>query len=118
EPFRLYDCCLENDGAAALVVTTAERARDLRHKPAYVKAPAQGSATRQAAPVHNAPDYATSNFSTLARHLYEAADCKPGDIDVVQSYENFTGGVVMALVEHGFCAPEEVNEFLTLENLS
>ena len=41
----------------------------------------------------------------------------PKDVDVVQSYENFTGGVLMSLVEHGFFAPEEANDFLTLENL-
>ena len=41
-----------------------------------------------------------------------------GFVDVLQSYENFTGGVLMAIVEHGFCAPEEVNDFFTLENLS
>jgi acetyl-CoA acetyltransferase len=40
----------------------------------------------------------------------------PNDVDVVQSYENFTGGVVMSLIEHGFCAPNEANEFMTLEN--
>ena len=39
------------------------------------------------------------------------------DVDVVQSYENFTGGVLMSLVEHGFFAPEEANEFLTFDNL-
>src|SRR5215470_8515649 len=43
EPFHLFDCCMENDGAAAVIVTTAERARDLRQKPAYVMASAQGS---------------------------------------------------------------------------
>jgi acetyl-CoA acetyltransferase len=41
----------------------------------------------------------------------------PKDVDVVQSYENFTGGVLMSLVEHGFFAPEEANDFLTPENL-
>ena len=41
----------------------------------------------------------------------------PADVDVVQSYENFTGGVVMSLIEHGFCKPEEANELLTFENL-
>ena len=40
-----------------------------------------------------------------------------GDVDVIQSYENFTGGVVMSLVEHGICTGEEVDEVLTLENL-
>ncbi len=118
EPFHLYDCCMENDGAAAVIVTSAERAADLRQPPAHVWAAAQGSAEGQALAAHNAPDYATSNFKTLAPRLYATAGVGPADIDVVQSYENFTGGVVMALVEHGFCAPEQVNDFFTPENLS
>jgi acetyl-CoA acetyltransferase len=118
EPFRLYDCCLENDGGAAVILTRADRARDLKQKPAYIMAAAQGSDFRQSAPAHNAPDYATSNFKTLARRLYAMAGIGPGDVDVVQAYENFTGGVVMSLVEHGFCHPDEANEFCTFENLS
>lgn len=117
EPFRLYDCCQENDGAAALLVVSAERARDLRQKSAYVLAAAQGSGYRAGAGVHNAPDYATSNFKTIAPRLYDMAGVSPADVDVVQSYENFTGGVLMSLVEHGFFEPEEANEFLVLENL-
>lgn len=118
EPFRLYDCCMENDGAAAVIVTSAERAADLKQRPAYVLGHAQGSAKGQGLPVHNAPDYATSNFKTLAPRLYAMAGVGPEDIDVVQSYENFTGGVVMSLAEHGFCKPEEVDEFLTFDNLT
>ncbi len=118
EPFHLFDCCMENDGAAAVVLTTAERARDLKQKPAYLLAAAQGSDYRQAAPAHNAPDYATSNFKTVAKRLYATARIEPNGVDVVQSYENFTGGVMMSLVEHGFCKPEEVEEFCTFDNLS
>lgn len=117
EPFRLYDCCQENDGAAALIVVSADRARDLRQKPAYLLSAAQGSGYRAGAGSHNAPDYATSNFKTLAPRLYEMAGVGPSDVDVVQSYENFTGGVVMSLVEHGFFKPEEASEFLVFENL-
>ena len=40
----------------------------------------------------------------------------PEDVDVLQSYENFTGGVMMSIVEHGFCKPDEVNDFFTLDN--
>jgi len=115
EPFHLFDCCQENDGAAAVILTTTERARDLKQKPAVLMAAAQGSDDRQAAPAHNAPDYATSNFKTVAKRLYAMAEIGPRDVDVVQSYENFTGGVMMSLVEHGFCAPDEVEEFMTLE---
>src|SRR5262252_8960084 len=117
EPFRLYDCCMENDGAAAVIVVSAERARDLRPRPAYLLGIAQGSEHRNAARGHNAPLYATSSFTTVAPQLYEMAGVGPKDVQVVQSYENFTGGVLMSLVEHGFFAAEEANDFLRMENL-
>ena len=53
----------------------------------------------------------------MAPQLYDMAGVKPADVDVVQSYENFTGGVLMSLVEHGFFTAEEANDFLTPENL-
>jgi acetyl-CoA acetyltransferase len=117
EPFRLFDCCMENDGAAALVLVSAERARDMRQRPAYLLGVAQGSEYRNAARGHNAPTYASSSFTTVAPHLYAMAGVTPKDVSVVQSYENFTGGVLMSLVEHDFFAADEANEFLTLENL-
>ena len=116
EPFRLFDCCQENDGAAAIIVVPAERARDFPHKPCYVLGATSGGHYRAAAPVHNTPDYASSHFKTVARRLYDMAGLGPADVDVLQSYENFTGGVLMAIVEHGFCEPEAVNEFFTPEN--
>lgn len=117
EPFHLYDCCMENDGAAALVMVAEERAGDFRHKPVYLLAAASGSGYRAGAMPHNAPDYASAGFETLAPELYTMAGVGPDDVGVVQSYENFTGGVVMALAEHGFFKPAEANDFLTLENL-
>jgi acetyl-CoA acetyltransferase len=117
EPFRLFDCCMENDGAAALVIVSAERARDLRPRPAYLLGAAQGSEYRNAARAHNAPLYATSSFTTVAPQLYEMAGLSPADVDVVQSYENFTGGVLMSLAEHGFFTAAEANDFLVVDNL-
>ncbi len=117
EPFRLFDCCLENDGAAAVVLVPAERAHDLQQKPVYLLGATQGSEYRAGAGVHNNPDYATSSFKTLAPRLYAMAGVQPSDVDVVQSYENFTGGVVMSLIEHGFCSYESANEALAFENL-
>ncbi len=117
EPFHLFDCCQENDGAAAMVLVSAERAADFDHPPCYLLSAVAGSHYRAAAPVHNTPDYATSTFKTLAPRLFEMAEVTPTDVDVLQSYENFTGGVLMSIVEHGFCEPDEVNEFFQTKNL-
>lgn len=116
EPMRLYDYCQESDGAAAMVLVAAERAKDLRADPVYVLGVAQGAAFRQGAG-YNDPDYATAGFTTVARRLYEVAGLGPADVDVAQIYENFTPGVVMSLIEHGFCGYEDAAGFLTYENL-
>jgi acetyl-CoA acetyltransferase len=118
EPFHLFDCCMENDGAAALILVPAERAKDFAHKPAYVLGAASGSGYRTGAIPHNSPRYGSASFDTVAPDLYRMAGIGPADVGVVQCYENFTCGVVMALAEHGFFEPEEANEFLTLDNLS
>ena len=117
EPFHLFDCCMENDGAAAIIMVPAERAKDFPNKPVYILGAASGSDYRCAAQPHNTPNYASASFATVAPNLYNMAGVRPKDVGVVQSYENFTGGVLMALAEHGFFKPEEANEFLTLDNL-
>ena len=117
EPYRLFDCCMENDGAAAIVLVAAERARDFPNQPAYILGAASGSGYRAGAAPMNEPVYASSSFGPVAADLYRMAGLSAGDVGVVQSYENFTGAVVMALAEHGFFAPEDANEFLTFENL-
>jgi acetyl-CoA acetyltransferase len=117
EPFHLFDCCMENDGAAAVVLVSAERAAQLAQEPVFVLGAASGAGYRFAAQAHNSPAYASANFATVADDLYRMAGVGPRDVGVVQSYENFTGGVLMALVEHGFFAPEDAGAFLTLENL-
>lgn len=120
EPFHLYDCCMENDGAAAVVLVSSERARDLKQTPAFVLGAAIGAPYRtpgSPGAAFAALDYASSHFKTVAKHLYAMAGVGPKDVDVVQCYENFTGGVLMALVEHGFFEPDEVMDFLRLENL-
>ena len=65
----------------------------------------------------NATNFASSSFASLAPRLYEMSGMKPQDVDVVQSYENFTIGVMMAVVEHGFCDPDDCNEFFQIDNL-
>ena len=117
EPFHLFDCCLENDGAAAMILVSAERAKEFKHAACYLLAAVAGSHYRAGAPLHNTPDYASASFKTVAPRLYAMAGMGPSDIDVLQSYENFTGGVLMSIVEHGFCKPEECNDYFKLDNL-
>ena len=117
EPFHLFDCCLENDGAAAMLLVPAERAKDFPHKPTYILSALSGSHYRAGASAHNTPDYATSTFKTTVPRLYDMAELEPKDVQVAQVYENFTGGVLMSIVEHGFCEPDGCNEFFTKENL-
>jgi acetyl-CoA acetyltransferase len=81
-------------------------------------AAAQGVGYRGWANAENAPDYASSNFKSLAPRLYEMAGIAPKDVDVAQVYEHFSGAVMISLVEHGFCKPDEVMEFVTFENIT
>jgi acetyl-CoA acetyltransferase len=118
EPQHLFDCCMENDCAAAVIVTTAERARDLRQVPAAILGVATGSDYRQFPPAQGGPDYATSNQKTVAKRVFEMAGVTPGDVDVAQFYDNFSCAVLMSIIEHGFCTPEEANEFVTFDNLT
>lgn len=117
EPFHLYDLCLENDGAAAVVMVSAERAREMRSRPAYVLGVAAGSDFRTFANPVNAPHYASASFVNVAQEVFRMAGVGPSDIGSVQAYENFTGGVVMALAEHGFFRADEANDFMQPEHL-
>ena len=82
-----------------------------------VLAAQQSGGHRSGATVENATDYVTSSFKPAAKYLYEQAGVTAQDVDVVQSYENFTGGVVMSLIEHGLCTYENADDVLTFDNL-
>ena len=114
DPYRLYDCCLETDGAAALILTSAERVRDFRQPPVYISATAQGSGNRQWHTIggYYKPDFLGSNYSTMVDRLYDAAGMGPEDIDVGQFYENFTGQVLTSIEDHRFCAQGEGGPFV------
>jgi len=108
DPFRLNDCCLETDGACAVLVTTEERARDLQGPTVRILASIHGSGPgwgTGALGSHNMPldSYASVNSRTLAPELFGRAGLQPADIDVAQIYDNFTGLVIMALEDYGFC---------------
>jgi acetyl-CoA acetyltransferase len=116
DPHCLYDFCLESDGAIAVIVTSVERARDLRRKPVVVKACAQGGSRDWGRSIYwmNMPDeiFASSGHAAVARRLYQMADVAPGDIDVAQIYDHFTSQVIMQLEDYGFCGKGEGGPFV------
>jgi acetyl-CoA acetyltransferase len=117
EPFHLFDCCMENDGAAAVVVVPAEHAPDRPQPPVYLLGVGAGQDYRATAAAYNEPQFSTGGFGGVAQDLYRMAGVTPADVGVVQVYDHFTGGVLFSLIEHGFFAPGEANEFLQLPRL-
>ncbi|MGW1516517.1 lipid-transfer protein [Streptomyces sp. NPDC001436] len=113
EPLRLLDCCQETDGGQALVVTTAERARDLRQKPAVITAAAQGAGRHQEGMTSFYRDDLTGlpEMGVVARQLWRTSGLRPSDIDVAILYDHFTPFVLMQLEEFGFCGPGEAADF-------
>ncbi len=122
DPFRALDCCLETDGACAIILTTADRARDSRARPVRLLAAAQASGPGWGqGPMgsHNMPleDYASTNSRLLGRDLFGMAGIRPADIDVAQIYDAFTGVVTMALEDFGLCEKGEAPDFIAQGNL-
>ena len=116
DPFRLFDCCLESDGACAVVVTTAERARDLRHTPVEILSSAQGTLRGFGHGQYSNvsmpdDDYASAGARQVAARLWGRAGIGPDDIDVAQIYDHFTGLVLLSLEDFGFCARGEGGPF-------
>ncbi len=107
EPFRLFDCCLETDGAVALVVTTPERARDLRKPPVWISAAAWGSGQT----LYSDPIATETAAARMAPRLFEMAGVGPADIDVAELYDCFTYSVVVQLEDYGFCAKGDGGPF-------
>ncbi|MGN9839119.1 lipid-transfer protein [Nonomuraea sp. H19] len=114
EPLRLLDCCQESDGAVALVVTSLERARDLRRSPAVIRAAAQGSGAGQLMMTSYYRDDMTGlpEMSVVGRRLWEMSGLSPQDIQTAILYDHFTPFVLTQLEELGFCGRGEARELL------
>ena len=119
EPFHLFDCSRENDGAGAILLVSTEMARDLKKKPVKLLSVAQGTEAGYGDLLENdATDlYPTAGFRAIRDRLYGAAGLSPADIDVVQLYENFSAQGIASLIDHGFCTYENVAEVVRFENL-
>jgi acetyl-CoA acetyltransferase len=118
EPLRLLDCCLETDGACAVVVTSAERARDARQCPAYILAGAQAEG-----PIHiQMADYfqhwrEETGGRAVAKQLYAMAGVAPADVDAAMFYDHFSPAVLLSLEDYGFCKPGESGPFVAAGNI-
>ena len=108
EPLCLFDNCLETDGALAVVIVSADRAKDLPQPPAYIHSFAQ-SIPQQHQVMTNyfnddpliGPSYACAN------RLWAQADVKPDDVPVAQIYDAFSPLIPLSLEGYGFCARGE-----------
>jgi acetyl-CoA acetyltransferase len=111
EPFRRLDCCLETDGAVAVVVTSAERAKDLAHRAVLVQGAAWGGGINL---VNNRyTDIAESPAKPIAERVYNAAGVGPDDIDFAELYDCFTYNVLSQIEGYGFCEAGGVPAMLT-----
>ncbi len=114
EPLHLLDCCQESDGGQALVVTSLERARDLKQPPAVIVGAAQGSGEDQQMMTSYYRDSITGipEMGLVARQLYEQAGIGPDDIQTAVLYDHFTPFVLCQLEEFGFCGKGEAKDFV------
>ncbi|WP_235736378.1 lipid-transfer protein [Nocardioides alcanivorans] len=114
EPLHLLDCCQETDGGQAMVLVSAERAKDLPNKPAYVVGAAQGSGDDQ----HMMTSYYRESISGIpemglvGNQLWAQSGLTASDMDAAILYDHFTPFVLSQLEELGFCGRGEAADFI------
>jgi acetyl-CoA acetyltransferase len=118
EPLRARDCCLVNDGAAALIITTAEKARNLRRQPVYIMGYGQDYSAGEAA---HSPESVYQFDGAITRKVSRDALGMAGielkDIDVAQFYDAFTINIIDQLSGYGFCKRGEEGAFIEEGNM-
>jgi acetyl-CoA acetyltransferase len=122
DPLRLFDFCMESDYGCAVVIASAERARDLAQPPAYIAAASAGAPFRFGNALmsfYNQPDvdFASSGHRVVADELYRLSGLTLGDMDAAMVYDHFTGMVLMALEDFGFCGKGEGGPYAADGNL-
>jgi acetyl-CoA acetyltransferase len=108
-PLHQLDCCLVTDGAGAYVMTSAERARDLAQPPVYVLGAASGVDHWV---ISQMPDLTVTPGAISGPAAFAHAGIRPGDVDVLESYDSFTITALLHLEDLGFCAKGEGGAFV------
>jgi acetyl-CoA acetyltransferase len=112
EPLCLFDNCLETDGAGAVVIVPAERARDLPHPPVYLHAYAQSLPQQhQTMTNYHCEDPLHGPAWACAEKLWSMADFGPADVPVAQLYDAFSPLIPLSLEGYGFCGRGEGGSF-------
>ena len=109
DPLHLLDCSLVSDGGAAVVLTSAERARDFPHHPVYVLGAGEGHSHEH---ISQASSLTVSAAVESGHRAFKMAGLGPDDIDVAQIYDCFTPVVLIELEDLGFCRKGEAGAFV------
>jgi acetyl-CoA acetyltransferase len=112
DPVCRYDCDIPVDGVAAFVFTSADRAKDLPHRPVYVAGYAAGTPTRRRLPLHWPLDDIVEGGAQTARRLWAHAGIAAADVDLPQVYDGFSLFVWLWLEVLGLCPPGEAHRFV------
>jgi acetyl-CoA acetyltransferase len=112
EPLGLLDYCLINDGAVCLILTTAERAKDLKQPPVLISGVGAKEAFTDSAISNFAPNFWYDELQDVARQVYGMAGVGPSDVDLFLPYDNFSPTVLFSLEGLGFCAQGESGAFV------
>ena len=115
EPLRLLDYCLINDGGVCLIVTSAERARDLKKPPVYIHSMGMaGDFDHQ----YTVDDFFYGALQMVGEDLFEGSEITREDIDVAEIYDNFTPTLLFTLEGLGFCKQGESEDWITPERIA
>jgi acetyl-CoA acetyltransferase len=109
-PLHLLDCCLVSDGGGAVILTSTERARDLKKPP--VRVLGCGECVTHSS-ISSMPDFTVTPALQSGKAAFDTAGLKPGDIDVLELYDSFTITVLLQLEDLGFCPKGEGGHFVT-----
>jgi acetyl-CoA acetyltransferase len=114
DPLRLYDCCQETDGGCAMLITSAERAKDLKQPSAVIRGVVQASprGQEQMTSFYRKELDALPEMELAAKLVYEQSGLGPEDIDAACLYDAFTPEILMQLESFGFCGKGEAKDFI------